>query len=109
MECIKKFDYIADCGGLVVCSPYLSITIPNGYGDGDWTAYLVTRGQHDALEEQDPASWHFFTSFTVSEGEDGKAAYVGNLNPFRGGDDVIPVGRYGAFFNSGTIHLVKWD
>lgn len=109
MEYIKKFDYIADCGGLEVCSPYLSITIPNGYGDGDWSAYLVTRDQHDALEGQSRSAWHYFTSFTVIEDEDCKGAYVGNLNPFSGCDDVIPAGRYGAFFNSGTIHLVKWN
>ena len=112
MGYIKKFDYIADGGGLEVAGRDMAFTIPNGYGDGDGVAYIVTREQHEAAEQPAPAAptWHFFTSFTViDDSSEAAGAYVGNVNPFICVDDAIPAGRYGAFFKDGVIHLVIWD
>lgn len=110
MDCIKSIPYIADAGGLEIQGHNLSFIIPNGYGDGDFTAYIMTREQHDATEKPAPAAptWHFFTSFIADGGETGHGCYVRNAALYAQ-SDTIPDGRYGAFFKDGTIHLVKWD
>ena len=110
MGYIKKFDYIADGGGLEVAGRDMAFTIPNGYGDGEGVAYIVTREQHEAAEQPTPAAptWHFFTSFTAVGSDDGRGVYVRNAAIWTE-SDTIPDGRYGAFFRDGVIHLVKWD
>ena len=86
----------SDAGGLKIGNEYFSITVPNGYGDGDMKYAVVGRGclNHDMLE-----------FWTVIQGNQI------NIYDYDCGSDIIETldGRFGVFYGYGFIVFEKWN
>lgn len=93
---MKKFNYSADGGSLMVGTEAFKAHYSNGYGDGDFTVYIDEDGN-----DPDSNHWKFLDSvegqFNVYDDDGRYAEVLTTLN-----------GRYGIFSNHGDMLLVKW-
>lgn len=92
---MKKFNYIADAGSLMLGTETFKARFTNGYGDGEFTVTI------DENREVDLNGWRFL------EDVEGKF----NVYDYDCSDPEVLTtleGRYGIYHHFGDMLLVKW-
>lgn len=92
---MKKFNYIADAGSLMLGTETFKARFTNGYGDGEFTVII------DENREVDLNDWRF-----VEDVEGKFNVYDYDCS----GSEVLTTleGRYGIYNHCGDMLLVKW-
>lgn len=92
---MKKFNYIADTGSLMLGTETFKARFTNGYGDGEFTVII------DENREVDLNDWRF-----VEDVEGKFNVYDYDCS----GSEVLTTleGRYGIYNHCGDMLLVKW-
>lgn len=93
---MKKFNYFADGGSLMLGTKTFKARYSNGYGDGDFTVYIDESGK-----DADGKIWKYIDivegKFNVYDCDGRDAEVLTTLN-----------GCYGVYHNRGDMLLVKW-
>lgn len=87
----------SDAGGLKIGNGSFSITVPNGYGDGDMRYAIVDKGclNHNMLEYWTSIEGHEINIYNYDCGTD---------------EDIIDTldGRFGVYYGYGFVVFEKW-
>jgi len=97
---MEKLTTMSDIGGVLVGTKEIGVILTNGRGDGETKVLIIKKGEIETTGE-----YNFFTSLN------GKFNIYNYDCSKRDDADIIKSieGRYGIYYNSGTVVFEEWD